>query len=142
MANEENKKGCPFNHGVEMNLAGMGNTNKDWWPDRLNLDILRQGDSLSDPMDKDYDYAKEFGKLDLKAVKKDIVKVMKTSQEWWPADWGNYGPLFVRMAWHSAGTYRSNDGRGGASRGNQRFAPLTAGRTTSTSTRPDCCSGR
>ena len=101
-------------------------TNDDWWPNRLNLAILRQNSAKSDPMGEDFDYAAEFQKLDLDAVKKDIEEVMTTSQDWWPADWGHYGPFFIRMAWHSAGTYRVADGRGGSSDGAQRFAPLNS----------------
>ncbi|MCX4026240.1 catalase/peroxidase HPI [Endozoicomonas sp. SM1973] len=112
---------CPFNHA-----AGGGTSNQDWWPNQLRLEILRQHSSLSDPMDKDFNYAKEFKSLDLQAVKKDLYTLMTDSQDWWPADYGHYGPLFIRMAWHSAGTYRTGDGRGGAGTGNQRFAPINS----------------
>jgi len=112
---------CPFNHA-----AGGGTTNRDWWPNQLNLKILHQHSSLSDPMGEGFDYAKEFKSLDFDAVKRDLLAVMTHSQDWWPADFGHYGPLFVRMAWHSAGTYRTGDGRGGAGAGQQRFAPLNS----------------
>ena len=112
---------CPVIHTA----VGV-RSNRDWWPEQLNLKILHQNSRLSDPMDEAFDYAKEFKKLDLKALKKDINKVMKTSQDWWPADFGHYGPFFIRMAWHSAGTYRTGDGRGGAGSGTQRFAPLNS----------------
>ena len=112
---------CPFNHA-----AGGGTTNRDWWPNQLNLKILHQHSSLSDPMGEDFDYAKAFKSLDFAAVKRDLLAVMTDSQDWWPADFGHYGPLFVRMAWHSAGTYRTADGRGGAGAGQQRFAPLNS----------------
>jgi catalase-peroxidase len=103
-----------------------GTSNQDWWPNQLNLHILRQHSPLSNPMGEKFDYAKEFKSLDLDAVKKDLYELMTTSQDWWPADWGHYGPLFIRMAWHSAGTYRIGDGRGGAGSGNQRLAPLNS----------------
>lgn len=116
---EESK--CPFNH-----TAGVGRTNRDWWPSQLRLDLLHQHSSSSDPMDKDFDYVKAFESLDYKALKKDLVRLMTDSQEWWPADFGHYGPQFIRMAWHAAGTYRTTDGRGGGGRGQQRFAPLNS----------------
>ena len=112
---------CPFHH-----TAGTGKSNRDWWPNQLNLKMLHQHSSLSDPMDQGFNYAEEFKSLDLAAVKKDLRALMTDSQDWWPADFGHYGPLFVRMAWHGAGTYRIGDGRGGAGRGNQRFAPLNS----------------
>ena len=112
---------CPVMH----TSAGV-RSNRDWWPNQLNLKILHQNSSLSDPMGKAFNYAKEFKKLNLKAVKKDICELMTASQDWWPADFGHYGPLFIRMAWHSAGTYRTGDGRGGAGAGQQRFAPLNS----------------
>ena len=116
-----NEAKCPINHA-----AGGGTTNRDWWPNQLNLKILHQQSSLSDPMGENFDYAKEFNSLDLAAVKKDLLALMTDSQDWWPADFGHYGPFFIRMAWHSAGTYRTGDGRGGAGAGQQRFAPLNS----------------
>jgi catalase-peroxidase len=114
---------CPFHNG---SLQKQGTKNQDWWPNQLKLNILRQQSELSNPMGKDFDYAKEFKSLDLKAIKKDLEKLMTDSQDWWPADFGHYGPFFIRMAWHSAGTYRTGDGRGGAGAGQQRFAPLNS----------------
>ena len=112
---------CPFNHA-----AGAGTSNRDWWPNQLNLKILHQHSALSDPMGESFDYAKAFKSLDLAAVKQDLRALMTDSQDWWPADFGHYGPFFIRMAWHSAGTYRIGDGRGGAGAGQQRFAPLNS----------------
>jgi catalase-peroxidase len=120
----ENK--CPFNHGEVKKTAGGGTSNRDWWPNLLNLNVLRMHSKLSNPMGEDFDYAKAFQSLDFKTLKAEINELMVTSQDWWPADYGHYGPLFIRMAWHSAGTYRTSDGRGGAGAGTQRFAPLNS----------------
>ena len=121
MSNDKTEAKCPFNQG-----AGGGTTNLDWWPRQLRVDMLHQHSAKSDPMGKDFDYAAAFKSLDLAAVKQDLAALMTDSQDWWPADFGHYGPLFVRMAWHSAGTYRIGDGRGGAGRGQQRFSPLNS----------------
>jgi catalase-peroxidase len=122
--NAESK--CPFSGNMLTKSAGGGTGNRDWWPNQLKLNVLRQHSPLSNPMDGQFNYAQEFKGLDLKAVKKDIFELMTTSQDWWPADYGHYGPLFIRMAWHSAGTYRIADGRGGGGTGTQRFAPLNS----------------
>ncbi len=117
---------CPFSSGIMKKSAGGGTSNREWWPNQLKLNILRQNSSLSDPMNQDFNYAEAFKSLDYDALKKDIIDLMTTSQEWWPADYGHYGPFFIRMAWHSAGTYRVADGRGGGASGTQRFAPLNS----------------
>src|SRR5262249_2853219 len=111
----------PFKH-----VAGGGTTNRAWWPNALNLRLLSAHSSKSDPLGKRFDYAKEFKKLDYAELKQDLAELMTRSQDWWPADFGHYGPQFVRMAWHAAGTYRSHDGRGGGGRGQQRFSPLNS----------------
>ncbi len=123
-SNGESK--CPFMGGTLKQSAGGGTSNRDWWPNQLKLNILRQHSSLSNPMGEGFNYAEEFKKLDLKAVKQDLYDLMTNSQDWWPADYGHYGPFFIRMAWHSAGTYRIADGRGGGGSGSQRFAPLNS----------------
>lgn len=117
---------CPVTGKTSKPISGSGTSNKDWWPNQLNLKILHQNSSLSNPMGTDFKYSEEFKKLDLDAIKKDLFGLMTASQEWWPADYGHYGPLFIRMAWHSAGTYRMGDGRGGAGDGTQRFPPLNS----------------
>ncbi|ACS79332.1 catalase/peroxidase HPI [Maridesulfovibrio salexigens] len=120
------EKKCPVTGRTSSQVAGSGTSNKDWWPNQLNLNILHQHSAKSDPMGKDFNYAEEFKKLDLEALKKDLFELMTDSQDWWPADYGHYGPFFIRMAWHSAGTYRIGDGRGGAGSGSQRLAPLNS----------------
>tara|TARA_R110000744_G_scaffold48503_3_gene105935 strand:+ start:265 stop:2475 length:2211 start_codon:yes stop_codon:yes gene_type:complete len=123
-----NEGKCPFNHGAadSSQSAERGNSNKDWWPNQLNLNVLHQHSAKSNPMGEDFDYAEEFKSLDLNAIQQDLHTLMTDSQDWWPADYGHYGPFFIRMAWHSAGTYRTADGRGGATSGTQRFAPLNS----------------
>jgi len=131
----DDKSKCPF-------TGSRGHVNRDWWPDALDVSVLHRNSTLSDPMGEAFDYGKEFRTLDLDAVIKDLKALMTESQEWWPADFGHYGGLMIRMAWHSAGTYRISDGRGGAGAGQQRFARSTAGLTTPTSTRRAACCGR
>ena len=121
---EESK--CPVTGMTRKAVAGGGTSNRDWWPNQVNLKILHQNSSLSNPMGASFNYAEEFKTLDLDEVKKDLYALMTNSQDWWPADYGHYGPLFIRMAWHSAGTYRLGDGRGGAGSGTQRLAPLNS----------------
>ena len=116
---------CPF-HTAGARTTQGAQSNADWWPNQLNLAILHQHQPVSNPMDPDFSYSAAFSKLDYPALKKDLAALMTDSQDWWPADWGHYGGLFIRMAWHSAGTYRTADGRGGAGTGNQRFAPLNS----------------
>ena len=122
----ENEGKCPVMHGAMTSNSSSGTSNKDWWPEQLNLNILHQHDKKSDPMDEGFDYRKEFEDIDYDALKQDLNDLMTDSQEWWPADYGHYGPFFIRMTWHAAGTYRSTDGRGGGGTGAQRFAPLNS----------------
>src|SRR3989339_1903622 len=124
MSNENSK--CPVTGTVHKPTVSSGTSNRDWRPNQLNLKILHQNSHMSNPMGKAFNYAGEFKKLDLEALKKDLYTLMTDSRDWWPADYGHYGPLFIRMAWHSAGTYRTGDGRGGAGSGTQRFAPLNS----------------
>ncbi|MEP5780666.1 MAG: peroxidase family protein, partial [Hyphomicrobiales bacterium] len=121
-----NEGKCPVMHGAAKQPSTGSSANQKWWPNQLNLKILNQNSPQVDPMGEDFDYAAEFKSLDLKALKADLTELMTSSQDWWPADYGHYGGLFVRMAWHSAGTYRTYDGRGGAGSGSQRFAPLNS----------------
>ncbi|MGE5255347.1 MAG: peroxidase family protein, partial [Hyphomicrobiales bacterium] len=116
----------PVTGGANKQVTGRGTSNRDWWPNQLKIEILHQHSSKSNPMGEGFNYAKEFKSLNLAAVKKDLAALMTDSQDWWPGDFGHYGPLFIRMAWHSAGTYRAGDGRGGGGRGQQRFAPLNS----------------
>src|SRR6516165_4483442 len=122
--NEASK--CPVTGRVPKQTAGGGPSNLDWWPNQLKLELLHQHSTKSNPMGEDFNYAKEFNSLDFATLKKDLAALMTDSQDWWPADFGHYGPLFIRMAWHSAGTYRTGDGRGGGGRGQQRFAPVNS----------------
>jgi catalase-peroxidase len=122
--NKESK--CPVTGRTHKSISGGGRSNRDWWPNQVNLRILHQHSQKSNPMGEDFNYAEEFKKLDYKSLKKDLYALMTDSQDWWPADYGHYGGLFIRMAWHSAGTYRMGDGRGGAGSGNQRLPPLNS----------------
>jgi len=126
MSKMKSSGGCPVTGAGSKCPVGGGQRNKDWWPELLNLQVLRQHSELSDPMEKGFDYLKEFKSLDLEAIKKELRQLMTDSQDWWPADYGHYGPFFIRMAWHVAGTYRTSDGRAGSSQGLQRFAPTNS----------------
>ena len=117
---------CPVMHGANTKNNGEGTTNRDWWPNQLDISILHQHDEKSNPMGKDYNYRDHFKNIDYDALKKDLNNLMTDSQDWWPADYGHYGPFFIRMTWHAAGTYRTADGRGGGGTGAQRFAPLNS----------------
>lgn len=138
-SDDKNEGKCPVMHGAK---ANRGRKNRDWWPHQLDLQILHNHTALSNPMGAAFDYAAEFKTLDLNDVIEDLRALMTDSQQWWPADFGHYGGLFIRMAWHSAGTYRVSDGRGGAGMGQQRFAPSIVGRTMPISIRHGVCSGR
>ena len=124
MDDEVNK--CPVMHGAITSNSGGGTSNREWWPNQLNLNILHQHGKKLNPESKDFNYREEFKKLDYSSLKKDLHNLMTNSQEWWPADYGHYGPFFIRMTWHAAGTYRTGDGRGGGGTGAQRFAPLNS----------------
>ena len=123
---KENEDKCPVMHGSLTSNSASGTSNQDWWPNQLNLNILHQHDQKSDPLAEGFDYREEFKKLDYQSLKKDLNDLMTDSQDWWPADYGHYGPFFIRMTWHAAGTYRIGDGRGGGGTGAQRFAPLNS----------------
>ncbi len=132
---------CPFTNPSHRHTAAGALSNSDWWPNQLNLKMLHQNGPQTSPMDETFNYKEAFNQLDLAAVKQDLFDLMTDSQDWWPADYGHYGPFFIRMAWHSAGTYRVGDGRGGASAGTLRFAPLNSWPDNGTSTRPEDCFG-
>ena len=141
--NNDSVRKCPVMGGAAaVATTGGVSLNQMWWPNKLTLKILRQHSALSDPMGEGFDYAEEFRKLDLEALKQDLHALMTDSQDWWPADYGHYGPFFIRMAWHSAGTYRIRDGRGGAARASSASPRSTAGPTTATSTRHVSSCGR